>query len=191
MFTTISSENSSVRFHSFLVAARSFAMAFLFLWAVSPGLCAESGAEPSASTAKQRWTWSEEKQRVVAITEKEDLAEEIPSFESNAAVQTEQKSSDSTKRMQIRQGSELISVIGNFRDAGDRIIFYSGDGSLRLVVLENLSLERVGKILAFTPEELLWQVSGEVTEFENQNYLLLRRAVLQSSNFRIPLDGNN
>lgn len=163
----------------------------LLFCGTSPARCAtDNDGKQAKTTSGERWTWSEEKQRVVAITEPDEAPKDNPPVESRIPDSIDQKP-NSTKRMQIRQGSELVGVLGYFRDAGDRIIFYSADSSVRLVVLENLSLERVGKILEFAPEELMWQVSGVVTEYESQNYLLLRQAVLQSSNLRIPLEGSN
>ncbi len=80
-----------------------------------------------------------------------------------------------------REGFELVDQVGIFRPAGERIVFYSQDGRLRLVVLENLALWRVANLLAANPEALRWKVTGTVTEFRNANYLLLRRVELLSS----------
>jgi hypothetical protein len=80
--------------------------------------------------------------------------------------------------MRAREGAELIDRQGRFRQAGDRLTFYSDDGSVRLVCLENLSLERVARALAENPDDLSWTVSGLVTEYRGSNYLLVRRAVL-------------
>jgi hypothetical protein len=77
-----------------------------------------------------------------------------------------------------REGFELVEQIGVFRLAGDRIVFYSEDGRLRLVVLENLALARVANVLATNPEPMRWKVTGTLTEYRNTNYLLLRRVEL-------------
>jgi|GEM_PF-3300668 len=191
MIDTTSKIQSTTRFQAFSAFAGSVAATIMLLCGSASTLLAEENSTEAAETSgKQRWTWSEDKQRVVAVTETDDVGKDPTSADSKSVNSTDRKPS-STKRMQIRQGSELVSVLGNFRDAGDRIIFYSADNSMRLVVLENLSLERVGKILEFAPEELLWQVSGVVTEYDSQNYLLLSQAVLQSSDLRIPLEGSN
>ena len=77
-----------------------------------------------------------------------------------------------------REGFELVEQIGTFRLAGDRIVFYSEDGRLRLVVLENLALARVANVLGANPEPMRWKVTGTLTEYRNANYLLLRRVEL-------------
>lgn len=79
-----------------------------------------------------------------------------------------------------REGFDLVEQTGTFRPAGDRIVFFSDDGRLRLVVLENLALQRVAAMLAANPEPLRWKVTGTLTEYRNVNYLLLRRVELIS-----------
>ncbi|MFZ5831902.1 MAG: hypothetical protein ACOY3P_17585 [Planctomycetota bacterium] len=78
----------------------------------------------------------------------------------------------------MREGEELVDAQGTFRLTGDRVTFLSADGRLRLVVLENLALERVGRVLVAHSQPLRWTVSGVITEYRGVNYVLLRRAVL-------------
>jgi hypothetical protein len=46
--------------------------------------------------------------------------------------------------------------------------------------LENLALERVARIVSESPDQLQWSVSGMVTEYRGQNYLLITTALLKA-----------
>jgi hypothetical protein len=74
----------------------------------------------------------------------------------------------------------LTDVQGTFDTAGNRMQFRPADGSSSLRVLENLALERVTRILEETRSDRLWLVSGTVTEYRGENYLLITRVVLTS-----------
>lgn len=77
-----------------------------------------------------------------------------------------------------REGSR-VELLGTFQGGGVETITFrpqSGDQTYR--VLENLALERVAKVLVVNRRRL-WQVTAEVTEYENSNYLLLRRVVVK------------
>lgn len=78
----------------------------------------------------------------------------------------------------LREGTEWSDQVGMFRTAGDRVAFFSDKGGPRLVVLENLMLERVVRAIEISHVELQWSVSGVVTECHGVNYLLVRRAVV-------------
>ena len=71
-------------------------------------------------------------------------------------------------------------MVGTFSSTGDRIMFYSTADKRRFGALENLNLERVGRIVAESTEPLEWNVSGTITEFQGANYLLISRAVLKT-----------
>ena len=83
----------------------------------------------------------------------------------------------------MREGAELTDQLGEFKFSGDRTLFVAGPEKRRFVVLENLNLERVGRILSDNPDALEWSVSGTVTEYRGSNYLYVRRATLRS---RVP-----
>lgn len=80
----------------------------------------------------------------------------------------------------LREGHILTDVQGTFDAAGNRVQFRPADGSSSLRVLENLALERVTRILEETRSDRLWLVSGTVTEYRGENYLLITRVVLTS-----------
>lgn len=77
----------------------------------------------------------------------------------------------------IREGTRLVAQSGRFAAIGDRIVFVSDRDQVRLVVLENLALERVSRMLGEGRGPAAWSVHGTITEFHGENFLLLERAV--------------
>ena len=80
----------------------------------------------------------------------------------------------------LREGAEIRDTLGEFYEAGGRIIFRTVDKKITLQVLENLSLERVTRILEETPGQRAWMVTGTITEFREKNYLFVTRAILKA-----------
>jgi hypothetical protein len=80
----------------------------------------------------------------------------------------------------LREGTEWIDQRGQFRVTGDRVTFFPADGSGRLIVLENLNLQRITRVLSENAIPLDWKVSGLVTECRGSNYLFIRSAVLKT-----------
>lgn len=80
----------------------------------------------------------------------------------------------------IREGTEVRGATGWFRRAGERIEFQSLGETTKLVVLENLALERVAAELE-GEVSLVWQIDGTITEFHGRNYLLVERAFVKST----------
>jgi len=77
----------------------------------------------------------------------------------------------------LREGSRISQQKGGFTITGDRVIFSALNGELpKMVVLENLSLQRVLQNIHGSPDQEIWLVTGRVTEFQGTNYLLLERA---------------
>jgi hypothetical protein len=80
-----------------------------------------------------------------------------------------------------REGTQLRDEPGRFIASGNRVTFIAADGT-NYIGLENLNLERVGKVVAASPEAVEWFVTGTVTEYQGSNYLLLshtrRKAML-------------
>ncbi len=79
----------------------------------------------------------------------------------------------------IREGTPLDNTLGTFKATGDRMSFYvdANDGR-GFRVLENLALERIWHIFDNTKGRQ-WSVSGVVTEYRGENFLILNRAVLK------------
>ncbi len=80
----------------------------------------------------------------------------------------------------LREGTELVEQPGIFRMAGDRMTFFTDLGEGRFVVLENLILERVGDVIGEYQTPPYWSVTGTLTEYQGENFLLIRRAVLSN-----------
>ena len=87
----------------------------------------------------------------------------------------------------LREGTIITDQSGFFREDGDGATFVadSSDVSskLELGALPNLNLERVVRLLknAEEPSSVRWSVTGQVTEFAGQNFLLISRAVYKSA----------
>ncbi len=73
----------------------------------------------------------------------------------------------------LREGVVLPEMVGVFRVFGDRIQFAERDGGRPFRCLENLMLQRVHQVIGDEPSETAWIVSGRVTEFRGENFLLL------------------
>lgn len=80
-----------------------------------------------------------------------------------------------------REGSELNEELGRFERRGDRVVFIGTDSKIVLVALENLALERIGRVLEEDGVgQVDWRVTGTITEFRGTNYLMIRRAIIKS-----------
>jgi hypothetical protein len=91
---------------------------------------------------------------------------------------------DSVNKIKLRQreGAKLVDRRGRFERRGDRYVFLSEYATAHFVVVENLMLERVaGMIDDAAGGELIWSISGVITEFRGSNFLLLQRAVVKAS----------
>jgi hypothetical protein len=80
----------------------------------------------------------------------------------------------------LREGTELVNQLGQFKLSGQRVVFIAADGRRQLEGLENLSLERIVKEISASSDPRTWLVTGTVTEFQGGNYLLVRRAIQKS-----------
>jgi hypothetical protein len=85
-------------------------------------------------------------------------------------------SKDAVQKSQLRrEGTELRDEPGRFIPAGNRLNFVSSGGA-SYIGLENLNLERVGKIVADSSESVDWFITGTVSEYQGANYLFISRA---------------
>jgi len=74
--------------------------------------------------------------------------------------------------------------LGRFEIVGDRTVFVTDGGALRLIALENLGLERITRTLANAPGPLEWKVTGTVTEYRGKNFVLVHRALVKGAGER-------
>ena len=82
------------------------------------------------------------------------------------------------KKKKIRENTAFQGRHGYFRATGQRTTFYALDGNERYVCLENLNLERILKAMRDDPSRSAWKIDGKFTEFNEENYILIERAVV-------------
>lgn len=88
----------------------------------------------------------------------------------------------------LREGTLVQDELGRFHRQEGRIIFRSMLTNNSWIALENLNLERVAISLQAAGGDQLWSVTGELTEFQGDNYLLIRRAVKKGPQSLAPLN---
>ena len=84
----------------------------------------------------------------------------------------------------FREGHKLHEMVGDFRSVSGRIVFVPQSRELAsdggpgggLVCLENLLLQRVAATMKEQGSLDDWLISGDVTEFQEQNFVFLRTA---------------
>ncbi len=79
----------------------------------------------------------------------------------------------------LREGTHLVRVLGQFRRVGDKLLFFPKKGGRRLIGLENLGLQRIARVVRTQSKHRLWQITGLVTEFGGENYILIEHAVTE------------
>ncbi len=91
---------------------------------------------------------------------------------------------DSNRAKRHREGMTLQKLEGVIQQVGENYVLaiVGSDGRQtgeQFRLLENLALERAANLLqqSESPEARLWVVSGTVTEFKQNNYLLMTRIV--------------
>jgi hypothetical protein len=80
----------------------------------------------------------------------------------------------------LREGGEIVNQAGYFRATGNRLAFESADNKGSFIALENHNLERVAKAVGENAKQLEWIVSGTISEYRGENFLLVNRADLKS-----------
>jgi hypothetical protein len=79
----------------------------------------------------------------------------------------------------LREGTKIVDRLGHFRITGDRVTFFTADGSRHFVGLENLNLERIARAIEEDSAQLQWSVTGTVTEYRGANFLTVECAILK------------
>ena len=74
-----------------------------------------------------------------------------------------------------REGTKVSELVGSFRETGRRWTFTARDGATAYRVLENQPLERIARAISEDSQDKHWKVSGLLTEFFDENLLLLDR----------------
>jgi hypothetical protein len=81
----------------------------------------------------------------------------------------------------LREGTRLTDVLGTFQSIGnDNVSFALGGNGNKdsFRVLENLALQRINQVLDENRGPRQWIVSGLITEYRGNNYLLVTKAVI-------------
>lgn len=78
-----------------------------------------------------------------------------------------------------REGTAMKQIVGEIAPSGNRWVFMSGDAEV-FRLLENLTLQRIVRAYQQDPADKHWTVDGTVTEFLDENFIQLTRAVRTS-----------
>jgi hypothetical protein len=97
-----------------------------------------------------------------------------------ADTSTSNPPADRAATRRLREGTELVDQVGHFEPAGQRLLFVTQRGEIRLLGLENLNLERIARTVAGSPGRVDWLVTGTVTEYRGGSFLLVERAVVKT-----------
>lgn len=89
--------------------------------------------------------------------------------------------SRSSSSVKSREGTQIEAVRGRIIEIGRRWALVTDEGDQTYRILENLALERIARAIRVDPADDHWSVSGSLTEFSGQNYLLLRVVMRASS----------
>ena len=81
----------------------------------------------------------------------------------------------------LREGGEIVGQAGYFRANGSRLAFVSEDNKRNFIALENHNLEQVAQAIAENDKRLQWIVSGTISQYRGENFILVNRAELKSS----------
>lgn len=82
------------------------------------------------------------------------------------------------KMTRLREGAEIVDATGTFEWMGDRLSFVPDNGKGVLKILENRMMERVVQAQETSTGELIWVVTGTVTEYRGSNFLMMKHVVL-------------
>lgn len=85
------------------------------------------------------------------------------------------------KGIRQREGARIVERRGRFEVHGDRVIFFAQEPDAHYVVLENLALERVTRVVEESGPQLVWSVTGTLSEYRSSNYLMISRAMVKSA----------
>ena len=93
------------------------------------------------------------------------------------------EAAENKKRNRMREGTEITDIIGSFTSSGERWTFENEKKKEKqntqteeqgIQVLENLMLERVVQTIENSTGTVTWKVSGKITEYRGNNFLILK-----------------
>ncbi len=86
-------------------------------------------------------------------------------------------------KKRIREGTTLKDKRVFFRQTGIRTTMYTVDENDRFTCLENLNLQRILAAIEEKPERSIWKIDATFTEFMNENYVLITRAIVAPDDY--------
>lgn len=158
---------------------------FGFGWLICLFVVLGNVAWAPAESAHKQTVWSVADSRPAQPSNSKNVVAENPAQSAKSVGRGSRSKSASARKsgqgqFALREGTKIIDLPGYFRITGDRAIFYSNRRNSRYVALENLNLERIVAAMADQPRQRKWKVTGTLTEYRGENYLLVEKAVLES-----------
>ncbi len=77
----------------------------------------------------------------------------------------------------LREGAVLADVKGRFKKQGERFVFTDEATNKSYKCLENLCLQRLTANQMDDDRKVIWMISAKMTEFNNENFLILEKSV--------------
>ena len=91
--------------------------------------------------------------------------------------QTDPTGTSHTPPQILREGTKIELRSCECRAAGERLMVEFKEEKRMLVALENLAAQRILKAVVDDPQDSAWTVTGQLTEFRDQNFILLQRVI--------------
>lgn len=79
----------------------------------------------------------------------------------------------------MREGSRISSLPAVCRSSGERLLISFEEDSKAVIALENLAAQRILQAVLDDVADAHWIVGGQITEFQDRNYILLDRVIRQ------------
>jgi hypothetical protein len=77
----------------------------------------------------------------------------------------------------LREGAMLADIKGRFKKQGERFVFTEEATNKSYKCLENICLQRIALSQQDDDRKVFWLVSAKITEFNNENFLLVEKSV--------------
>jgi len=126
---------------------------------IRPASIAHSGSVPSSTVQPEYLSVSDapvqEKKRIKKVSSRKFVGREL-------------------------QGKYLHEKHATFQIVAERIHVRLPKNKRVMIALENLTLERIHKYVGRVEEKQTWEIEGQVTEYEGQNFILIKRAIVNS-----------
>jgi hypothetical protein len=90
----------------------------------------------------------------------------------------EPRSMTGREAIRLREGSSLTDALGRFQIVGDSLMFTPSDNPKAPIrCLPNLMLQRIHQSIRDDDRGSEWIVQGKITEYFDDNFLLIERAI--------------